>query len=156
MKALKQNVKKLVVLGMYKGARQLVRWTWVTNFLIASRAKAQRRTDPSSIDTEVEAEELRVRLQRHRQRHQVRLQRKWDNQKESARIAHEEHRARMRQMEEEHQAKMRKMEEEHQVDMKIHREQMKVRLQELEGLDMLQQEQILQKNDTIFKLEDRA
>lgn len=87
-----------------------------------------------------------MRLQRYRQRHQARLQRKWDNQKESARIAHQEHRIRMRQMEEEHQATMRKMEEKHQADMKIHQGQMKARMQELERLEMLQQEQILQTN----------
>lgn len=46
----------------------------------------------------------------------------------------------MRQMEVAHQAKMRKMDEEHQADMKIHEEQMKVRLQKLKGLEMLQQE----------------
>lgn len=81
-----------------------------------------------------------MRLQRHRQRLQARLQKKWDIQKESARIAHEEHRVRMRQMEVAHQAKMRKMDEQHQADMKIHEEQMKVRLQKLKGLEMLQQE----------------
>lgn len=111
-----------------------------SQFPIACRAKAQRRTDSPNIDPEVETEELRVRLQRHRQRLQARLQKKWDNQKESARIAHEEHRVRMRQMEVAHQAKMRKMDEEHQADMKIHEEQMKVRLQKLKGLEMLQQE----------------
>lgn len=84
MKASKQSVKKLVVLGMDSGAPHK-----------ASRAKAQRRTDALKNDPEVEAEELRMRLQRHRRRHQVRLQRKWDDQKESARIAHREHRARM-------------------------------------------------------------
>ncbi|MCJ1343267.1 hypothetical protein MMC31_001460 [Peltigera leucophlebia] len=120
------------------------------------RAKAQRRTDSPNIDPEIEAEELRVKLQRHRQRHQARLQRKWDNQKESARIAHEEHRARMRQMQEEHQARMRKMEEDHQADMKRYKEQMKVQLQELERLEMLQHEQILQTNEAIFRLEDEA
>lgn len=62
----------------------------------------------------------------------------------------------MRQMEVAHQAKMRKMEEEHQADMKIHQERMKVRLQELERLEMLQQEQALQTNEAIFKLEDKA
>lgn len=79
-----------------------------------------------------------MRLQRHRQRHQVRLQKKCDDQKESVRIAHHEHRARMRQMREEHQATMRNMEEEHQADMKIHEERVKVRMDELERLKMLQ------------------
>lgn len=59
-------------------------------------------------------------------------------------------------MEVAHQAKMGKMDEEHQADMKIHEEQMKVRLQKLNGLEMLQQEWILQTNEAIFKLEDKA
>lgn len=97
-----------------------------------------------------------MRLQRHRQRLQARLQKKWDDQKECARIAHKEHRVRMRQMELAHQAKLRKMDEEHRADMKIHEEQMEVRLQELERLEMLQQESILQTNEARFKLEDEA
>lgn len=62
----------------------------------------------------------------------------------------------MRQMQEEHQARMRKMEEDHQADMKRYKEQMKVQLQELERLEMLQHEQILQTNEAIFRLEDEA
>lgn len=97
-----------------------------------------------------------MRLQRHRQRHQARLQKKWNDQKESVRIAHQEHRARMQQLQEEHQATMRKMEEDHQADMKIHEERVKVRMEEFERLKMLQQEQILQTNEAISILEDKA
>lgn len=50
MKASKQSVKKLVVLGMDSGAPHK-----------ASRAKVQRRTDSLNYDPEVEAEELRMR-----------------------------------------------------------------------------------------------
>lgn len=156
MKASKQSVKKLVVLGMYSGAPHNASWSQVPNFIIVSRAKVQRRTDSFNIDPKVEAEELRVRLQRHRQRHQARLQKKCDDQKESVRIAHQEHRAKMQQMQEEHQPTMRKIEEEHQPDMKIHEERVKIQMEEFERLKMLQQEQILQINEAISILEDKA
>lgn len=97
-----------------------------------------------------------MRLQRHRQRHQARLQKRWDNQKDRARIAREEHLLRMQQMEEAHQAKMQRMEQEHQANMKTRAEQIKARLHEIEKLKILQLEQILETNDSILRLEDKA